>query len=219
MTGGGPYDSDEVVVQFEQGGQSASGARRVVSATLEAWERADLHHVATLLVSELVANVVLHAGTGLELRLRHIGGRIRIEVHDGSPLMPERKHYSATAATGRGLVLVERLALAWGVERTATGKAVWFELDDPPSAVSPGAGGNAALGLEDWADPWDDDPAPRTAARLSVEARVRAPGRSPDAAGRRPRRRRVVCLAGARIPGRLAAPAPTRPVVSSSAAS
>ena len=213
---GGPDASDEVVVHFEQGGQSANGARRVVSATLEAWQLADLDHVATLLVSELVANVVLHARTGVELRLRHIAGRVRVEVHDGSPALPERKHYSDTAATGRGLVLVERLALAWGAERTATGKAVWFELDESPTAVSPGAGGDAVLAVEDWADAWDDEPAPR-ATDGPVETRVRAPGTSHDATGRRPRRRRAICLAGARSPGRLAAPTPPRPVASSAA--
>jgi hypothetical protein len=55
--------------------------------------------------------------------------RVRVEVHDGNPQLPVRKHYSNLSGTGRGLLLVERMAANWGADRTATGKRVWFELD------------------------------------------------------------------------------------------
>ena len=38
------------------------------------------------------------------------------------------RRYSAEAATGRGLVLVESLADAWGSDIGPSGKTVWFEL-------------------------------------------------------------------------------------------
>ncbi|MDP1804713.1 MAG: ATP-binding protein, partial [Acidimicrobiales bacterium] len=48
---------------------------------------------------------------------------------DGNPQLPVRKHYSTMSGTGRGLLLVVRLADGWGSDRTAGGKVVWFELD------------------------------------------------------------------------------------------
>ncbi|MGW8992331.1 ATP-binding protein [Streptomyces zhihengii] len=35
----------------------------------------------------------------------------------------------AVAESGRGLALLEALAVRWGVERRAGGKTVWCELD------------------------------------------------------------------------------------------
>ena len=219
---GGAGHSEEVVAHFAQEALSASGARRVVSTTLEAWGRADLNHIASLLVSELVANVVLHARTGVELRLRCVGERIRVEVHDGSPRLPERKHYSATAATGRGLVLVERLALAWGTEPTATGKAVWFELEGPPATVPSSAGDGAALALEAWADPGEDD---LTGSVTDVDPGaggvakgVEANGSSHDATGRRHPRRRPGAFRLSYVGTPLRAAAPARPRTVTSAA-
>lgn len=86
--------------------------------------------MATLLVSELVANAVLHAHTTIAVRVsRDVpSGRVKVAVHDGTPRSPARKHYSPTSTTGRGLLLVERLASDWGVTPSAAGKSVWFEL-------------------------------------------------------------------------------------------
>ncbi len=84
---------------------------------------------ALLLVSELVANAVLHTSTPIEVVVKPGDGRARIEVHDGSRQLPVRKNYSSMSGTGRGLMLVERMSSTWGAERTASGKVVWFELD------------------------------------------------------------------------------------------
>ena len=92
----------------------------------------DLAYTATLLVSELVANAILHTGTPLTVVIAPDVDRVRIEVHDGSPQLPMRKHYSNMSGTGRGLMLVERMAATWGYDRTAGGKVVWFELDGQP---------------------------------------------------------------------------------------
>ncbi|HVL06548.1 MAG TPA: ATP-binding protein [Acidimicrobiales bacterium] len=108
---------------------SASKARAFVESALAGAGLEHLAYTATLLVSELVANAVLHSGTPLEVVVQCGDGRARIEVHDGNPALPVRKHYSNLSGTGRGLLLVERLASGWGSERTAGGKLVWFELD------------------------------------------------------------------------------------------
>lgn len=110
---------------------SAGAARRFVESVLDGPDQRALQYPATLLVSELVANAVLHTGTPVEVVVRtgDLDDTVRIEVHDGNPQLPLRKHYSAMSGTGRGLLLVERMASDWGAERTSGGKVVWFELD------------------------------------------------------------------------------------------
>lgn len=130
-------DGDEVVIAHFVGEASSAGAaRRFVSATLTAWGVEALEDAATLLASELVANVVLHAGTDLDVLLRRPAGRVRIEVHDRDHRLPIHKQYSVTATTGRGLGLLEDLAQEWGAELTPGGKVVWFELDET-AALAP----------------------------------------------------------------------------------
>ena len=140
---------------FPPDGSSASAARRFVAATLGEWGLDELEETACLLVSELVSNVVLHAETDLDVRLDRSDSRVRVEVHDRNPTLPQRKFYSPTSATGRGMVFIAELSKAWGAEPTAEGKVVWFELDDtPPPAAAVQAPG-AEFRLEDWED-WDD---------------------------------------------------------------
>ena len=95
----------------------------------------DLAYTATMLVSELVANAILHTGTPLTVVVTPERDRVRIEVHDESPQLPVRKHYSDMSGTGRGLMLVERMAATWGSDRTTGGKVVWFELDAQQAAA------------------------------------------------------------------------------------
>lgn len=110
---------------------SAGQARRFVAGRLGDAGLDGLADTAMLLVSELVANAVLHAHTDLILVVRIDAERVTVEVHDGSDDAPAPKNYSTLSGTGRGLVLVEGLADRWGVEPTHGGKYVWFELDCP----------------------------------------------------------------------------------------
>jgi anti-sigma regulatory factor (Ser/Thr protein kinase) len=101
--------------------------RRARRAVVRAGVDEDLRHAVTLLVSELVANCIRHAGQEGEI---HIAGTFgpafaRIEVLDTGPgFDPEVRHDS----DGFGLRLVDKLATRWGVER-ARGTLVWFEVD------------------------------------------------------------------------------------------
>ena len=83
---------------------------------------------ASLLTSELVTNAVLHAATPLSVTLHLMADRIRVDVADGSTVVPSPKDYGADAATGRGLTLFNTLASDWGVQPVIGGKIVWFEL-------------------------------------------------------------------------------------------
>jgi PAS domain S-box-containing protein len=109
---------------------SVGEARRLVRAELDRAGRPDLVENAELLVSELVTNALVHAGTPVEVHARVDAAGLRVEVSDGSGVQPAVRHHSAMAGTGRGLRLVEGLVAAWGVEPLPRGKAVWFELVD-----------------------------------------------------------------------------------------
>ena len=131
---------DQAGARFEPTPASAGAARRFVSSTLVAWGLEELADTAALLVSELIGNVVLHAGTPAEVLVRRSSGRLRVEVHDGNHRLPARKRYSGTATTGRGLELVEKLSSRWGAGRDPGGKVVWFELTEPAGDEGPRRG-------------------------------------------------------------------------------
>jgi anti-sigma regulatory factor (Ser/Thr protein kinase) len=108
---------------------SAGLARRYLRARLSEWGAYHLTDAATLLVSELVTNAVLHARSETMISLAYDEGVLRVEVADSSMVGVQRRRYAYDAATGRGLLLVDALSTAWGTVATEEGKAVWFELD------------------------------------------------------------------------------------------
>lgn len=108
---------------------SAGSARRFVRARLTEWGAPHLEYAASLLVTELVTNAVLHARSESVLSLAYDDGVLRAEVADSSLVGVQRRRYARDAATGRGLLLVEAISTAWGTAATEEGKAVWFELD------------------------------------------------------------------------------------------
>ena len=117
---------------------SASAARRFAQSVLTEWHESELADVVALLVSELVTNAVLHAGSPVQVAVRRRGDCVRIEVADDSPVLPGLRDYSDDATTGRGLGMLEMLAETWGVEAAATGgKVVWFELPASQQPVAP----------------------------------------------------------------------------------
>jgi len=92
-------------------------------------------------VSELVTNAVLHARSSAEVTMRLGKGELWVGVSDESTGAAARKRYGPDAETGRGLLLVERIATAWGSEPSGAGKLVWFQL-------APGTGETAMAGAE-----------------------------------------------------------------------
>jgi len=105
---------------------SAGAARRFVTNALSSCD-IDIGLVS-LLVSELVSNVVLHAHTRLEVTVYRRDGHIRVTVTDESPVIPAMKQYAPDSVTGRGLTMVDSVAERWGIDENASGKAVWFEM-------------------------------------------------------------------------------------------
>jgi PAS domain S-box-containing protein len=105
-------------------------ARRLVREELERSGRVDLCDTAELLVSEIVTNALVHAGTPIEVHARVRDDALRVEVSDGSPAAPAIRHHSSMAGTGRGLRLLQAMVESWGTELRALGKTVWFVLVD-----------------------------------------------------------------------------------------
>ncbi|MEU4161186.1 ATP-binding protein [Actinoplanes sp. NPDC026670] len=112
--------------------------RTLITQAGTAWQSADLTATATLVATELVANVVRHAHTTMEFTLGLRGGRLTMAVRDGSRLMPRALDPAVTAAGGRGLRLVRELTDAWGVVPVPDGKVVWTQLTTPLGAAAPG---------------------------------------------------------------------------------
>ena len=83
---------------------------------------------ASLLISELVTNAIVHAGTDVAVRAAFGDGVFRVEVSDGSPALPANRPLTGIGGTGYGLQLIEAIATRWGVKPSSSGKTVWFEL-------------------------------------------------------------------------------------------
>jgi anti-sigma regulatory factor (Ser/Thr protein kinase) len=108
---------------------SAPRARATVAEHTTTWGFGEeLCEDATLIVTELVANAIRHAGTTIGVRLRRIPEGLRLEVSDGSPRPVRPASPSLLDEGGRGLALVDALATHYGVEGHPTGKTVWVEL-------------------------------------------------------------------------------------------
>jgi anti-sigma regulatory factor (Ser/Thr protein kinase) len=108
---------------------SAGKARRFVRNVLLEWDIPHIIDDAELATSELVANVVRHAGTELMLRVE-VADVVKISVRDWHPeLGPVRPRESFDLAEhGRGLRIVAALAMDCGVDVSADSKTVWLTL-------------------------------------------------------------------------------------------
>lgn len=90
--------------------------------------------VAELLVSELVTNALVHANSAVTVSVEPREGAVRVVVADQDPHDPILRD-DVQGRVGRGLILVDRMATQWGVERSGTGKVVWFELPRQSAAT------------------------------------------------------------------------------------
>ncbi|SER77743.1 ATP-binding protein [Streptomyces qinglanensis] len=112
--------ADVGAVRHQVAGHCAQwGARRAADAV-------------ALCVSELLTNVVVHVGEGVPVTVRITwcgGERVRLAVTDPDPRpLPLLLAAAPEAESGRGVALVDSLALRWGVEQGAYAKTVWCEL-------------------------------------------------------------------------------------------
>jgi anti-sigma regulatory factor (Ser/Thr protein kinase) len=83
---------------------------------------------AVICVSELVTNVVQHAGTSARVTLE-LAYRLLVTVEDtGTWSAPRDGRGDPSASQGRGLALVAGVSDAMGHARGVDGSTVWFEI-------------------------------------------------------------------------------------------
>lgn len=83
-----------------------------------------------LAASELATNVVRHAETPFTVQITNEANRIRLEVSDGSSIIPAVEDL---AGPGRGMRIISGLSEQWGVEASENGKTVWAEFQADPT--------------------------------------------------------------------------------------
>jgi anti-sigma regulatory factor (Ser/Thr protein kinase) len=114
------------------GGPRAPGHARAWIETAAVWLPKERERKLAMLVSELVNNSVVHGQASeqdtIEIELRTTPDGVRAQVSDSGPAFaPRARTKGIEEPGGWGLVLVERVAQRWGVERTER-TSVWFEL-------------------------------------------------------------------------------------------
>ncbi|MCJ1676940.1 ATP-binding protein [Streptomyces sp. APSN-46.1] len=128
---------------LDAGADVVTRSRDFTRRALTAWrwlppvadEDRDAADDVLLVVSEVVANAILHGGGPTALVLDCTPERLRIEVTDGNPAPPvphTGQDVDPTRPGGHGLLIVDRLARRWGFRPRADGKVVWVEVACPP---------------------------------------------------------------------------------------
>jgi EAL domain-containing protein (putative c-di-GMP-specific phosphodiesterase class I)/GGDEF domain-containing protein/anti-anti-sigma regulatory factor len=105
-------------------------ARQLVDLACVNWGLRVDRDIARLVVSELVTNVVEHAGTDVDVSLVRTRTHLIVQVGDRSTDMPTMAGGSLGSGhlDGWGLALVDATAAGWGIRATDTGKTVWATL-------------------------------------------------------------------------------------------
>ncbi|RZB13475.1 protein phosphatase [Streptomyces sp. F001] len=138
---GGPQDAAQMRATLHGGPLAPGAARGLLRVAFQQWAGLGLPgvdrltdrlaHDAMVVVSELVTNAVVHAGTDVELVccLQPESGAVVVEVCDHHPSRAPRDGESEAAYEaaeyGRGLRLVAALSEAWGVTYRRGAKTVW----------------------------------------------------------------------------------------------
>ncbi|MFJ8159379.1 SpoIIE family protein phosphatase [Streptomyces sp. NPDC096136] len=105
-------------------------ARHMIGTAVRAWGARSRADEIELVADELIVNALMHTDGPAIVTLRALSGpqrRLRVEVEDRSSALPRRREAGEAGVSGRGLMLVDRLADVWGVEPRGGGKCVWCE--------------------------------------------------------------------------------------------
>lgn len=112
-----------------------AGVRRLVKAFVSRWAHEEMADQSALCVQELLSNVVKHTSSPwCVLTLDRCLDRVRVTLSDTSTEPPVKRESGWCAEGGRGLVIVDGMADAWGVDFDVqgAGKSVWFEMRTTP---------------------------------------------------------------------------------------
>jgi anti-sigma regulatory factor (Ser/Thr protein kinase) len=109
--------------------QSPALARGFLAGLLEGAGWGEAVDTGALLVSELVTNALRHGHAPCSLRVQFLApDTVEVCVQDADPTVPTLQHPDQLSEHGRGMLLVDALAAAWGIRAVPAGKQVWFTL-------------------------------------------------------------------------------------------
>jgi anti-anti-sigma factor len=115
--------------QLPPGQAAGQAARDLLAQACRQWGIEGVVDRMATILTELVANAVLHAGTDLVISVAVSGGHLYVAVHDRSPNLPRLGGGDESIGGGSGLLVVDALAEAWGFAPTAGGKVVWASVE------------------------------------------------------------------------------------------
>ncbi len=118
-----------LAAEFDAGLDAPGQARRMVVATLgRAGYRGGLVQDAALIMTELAANAVCHAGSSFAVSVSSEGSTLRIAVCDRGPVAGALTGPGLIPRQGRGLGLIDAISTGWGTTAVSGGLVVWAEL-------------------------------------------------------------------------------------------
>jgi serine/threonine-protein kinase RsbW len=109
---------------------------------------------AALVLTELSANAIKHTASGgpggrFVVEVERCEGYVQVAVTDmggtTEPTLSAADPASAADVTGRGLFLVDALAVKWGCEQKADGRRVWAIVTAEPPGTVVDTGADAGL--------------------------------------------------------------------------
>ncbi|MET8910743.1 ATP-binding protein [Micromonospora sp. NPDC004551] len=108
---------------------AAREARALVTDGCARWGVPELVEPAAIAVTEMVNNVVAHAGTPMTVRVAPQDSTLHLAVRDHSGRRPAYAGLAPVTSTGgRGLLLIDTVARHWGTTPLPDGKVVWCVL-------------------------------------------------------------------------------------------
>ncbi|WBB68907.1 ATP-binding protein [Micromonospora sp. WMMD812] len=111
--------------RLEPVAEACRRARDLVADACARWNLPEALGPASVVLTELVGNVVRHAGTPMQVTLTLRRPYLHVAVVDGSRAAARPGSPDLRDEGGRGLLLVRELAQRWGTVPAGEGKAVW----------------------------------------------------------------------------------------------
>jgi anti-anti-sigma regulatory factor len=144
----GPADpSHQLSLDLQPVIGAARRSRELVTEACTRWKLPELTGPASIVVTEMVNNVVAHARTPMTVLLALRDGNLTVAVRDRSTTVP-RFHgpVEPTSYGGRGLLLIDSVARRWGNLVLDDGKVVWAILHSEDETMDAGLPSHAGAG-------------------------------------------------------------------------